>query len=419
MRAVKPFLRLSSLCAVMVAMASAPTRHAHAQSQVTQPVIAASDGSTACTPPQAVAISDATAGAMIYYTTDGTTPTTSSTLYHEGDSVTLAGTKPLIARAFADGYQQSDTVAATPGKLLTCNQEITIPVGDVQRTFWMHVPATYSAKRTQTKPSPLLIDFHGYQYGETADQVVDFEIDNSGELEMSNKYGFVAIWPEASIGYDKGNQVHSWNGIYCCGPAWPHGADDVAFGRAIITWAETNALIDPKRVYVTGHSNGAQMTHRMACDASDVVTAIAPVAWPINEPAANCVPTHAMPVIEVHGTDDQTIKYPGNTIPPSSFSDPPVTTSAAAGAEVWREINDCDTALPVEKPLTFNGITYKGPESGYPDVISKIRGSHCKSGVYTGLISIYNAPHVVFQYALNNDNFNVAQFFWDRIFDGH
>ena len=285
---------------------------------------------------------------------------------------------------------------------------------DVMRRW---VPATYAARRTEAKPSPLLIDFHGYQYGETADQVVDFEIDNSGERQMSDKYGFVAIWPMAWVGYDGSTPVHSWNGIYCCGPAWPNAVNDVDFGRAVIKWAEANALIDPKRTYVTGHSNGAQMTHKMACDASDVVTAIAPVAWPINEPAASCVPTHPMPVMEVHGTKDETIYYYGNATPPKSYSDPPVTTSAAAGAEVWREINGCDATTPEEIPLTFRGITYDD-KSGYPDQITKIRGTHCKGKVYTGLISIYNAPHVVFNYALTNDDFNVAQFFWDRIFDG-
>jgi len=35
--------------------------------------------------------------------------------------------------------------------------------------------------------------------------------------------------------------------------------------------------IDPKRVYVTGISNGAIMSYRLACELSSKITAIAPV----------------------------------------------------------------------------------------------------------------------------------------------
>jgi stage V sporulation protein SpoVS len=58
-----------------------------------------------------VSITDATAGATIYYTTDGTTPTSSSTLY--GGPITVAATQTVRAIAVASGYHNSAVTPAT------------------------------------------------------------------------------------------------------------------------------------------------------------------------------------------------------------------------------------------------------------------------------------------------------------------
>ena len=55
--------------------------------------------------PQTIAISDATAGAILYYTTNGTTPTTSSNLYSAPVPVITSGT--IEAIAVAAGYANS------------------------------------------------------------------------------------------------------------------------------------------------------------------------------------------------------------------------------------------------------------------------------------------------------------------------
>jgi hypothetical protein len=60
---------------------------------------------------QSVTISDATAGAAIYYTVNGTTPTTSSTRYT--GSISVAATTTIKAMAVASGYTKSAVASAT------------------------------------------------------------------------------------------------------------------------------------------------------------------------------------------------------------------------------------------------------------------------------------------------------------------
>ena len=69
----------------------------------TTPVFSVAAGTYASA--QTVTISDATTGAKIYYTTNGTTPTTSSTLY--SGAITVSATETLKAIAVATGFSNS------------------------------------------------------------------------------------------------------------------------------------------------------------------------------------------------------------------------------------------------------------------------------------------------------------------------
>jgi len=99
--------------------------------------------------------------------------------------------------------------------------------------------------------------------------------------------------------------------------------------------------IDPKRVYVTGMSNGGMMSYRAACELADKVAAIAPVAGALN---VECKPSQTVSVIAFHGTEDQSVLYDGGV--PKKQTDPHERTdkSVAYSVSFWVKQNGCNAS---------------------------------------------------------------------------
>ncbi len=81
------------------------------QTTVATPLISPAGGSF--TSAQSVTITDSTAGASIYYTTDGSMPTSSSTLYSSAITVKTTTSETITAIAFASGDTNSAAATAT------------------------------------------------------------------------------------------------------------------------------------------------------------------------------------------------------------------------------------------------------------------------------------------------------------------
>jgi polyhydroxybutyrate depolymerase len=74
-----------------------------------------------------------------------------------------------------------------------------------------------------------------------------------------------------------------------------------------------NQSLDPAAVYATGMSNGGDFCYLLACQASEVFQAVAPVAGMIMQDIMDeCNPTTTTSILEIHGTDDDVTYYEGD-----------------------------------------------------------------------------------------------------------
>ena len=177
------------------------------------------------------------------------------------------------------------------------------------RQYAVHVPVGYG----KDKPVPAVFCIHGL--GQTA---VMFCTDTGVAWPTkADEEGFVVIMPN---GYQ-----NSWNGGTCCGGAAQAKLDDVALMRAIFAEVGKHVNIDLRRVYSTGLSNGAFLSYRLACEASDLVVAIAPNSGAIGTAAigggistlttggttdwTTCTPGQKVSILDIHGTSDPLIPY--------------------------------------------------------------------------------------------------------------
>jgi polyhydroxybutyrate depolymerase len=116
------------------------------------------------------------------------------------------------------------------------------------------------------------------------------------------------------------NGVRTFNagggqGGYICasGYACTQGIDDIAYVRALLADLSAHIVVDPKRVFVTGFSNGAAMAQRIGCQAADAFAAVAPVSGENQFALGGCTPSQPIAVLDIHGTLDACWPYAGGS----------------------------------------------------------------------------------------------------------
>jgi polyhydroxybutyrate depolymerase len=202
------------------------------------------------------------------------------------------------------------------------------------RPYELQVPAGASGT-----PLPLVLLLHGYSANGFAQNIV-FPFSN-----VVDSRRFLYALPD---GTRDGQDKRFWNATDACCNFEKLAVDDVGFLRAVIADVEAHEAVDPSKVFIVGHSNGAFMALRMACEASDVVKGVVSVAGAADQNFPAC-PGPPIPVLQIHGLADATIKYDGGTTSGGSYPGAITTTGDFAAR------NGCAPTRSAQAPLDLIG----------------------------------------------------------------
>ncbi len=220
-------------------------------------------------------------------------------------------------------------------------------VGGQQRTVFLHVPKSYSAK----KPSSAVIAFHGY--GGNGKQLAD----GSGLSALAEQQGFIAVYPD---GLDR---------------RWSVGGDqDVKFVRALLDRLQQQYGADPRRIYATGISNGGFLVQRLACEIPTRVRAFASVVATVPDGLQQACQSNApVSMLMMNGTDDRKVPWNGGTLGYGSI------LSVPDSIRFWQQKNGCPA-----QPKTQN-VNARVQIDRYVG---------CRNGAEVELVTLKGAGHV-------------------------
>jgi polyhydroxybutyrate depolymerase len=245
-------------------------------------------------------------------------------------ATTAGGTTPAPAPAAAPCTGK----AALKGDL-----DWTMKVDGKDRVVHVHLPTSYDP----TKAVPVVLDFHGYTSNGPQQDIL------AHMSEKADASSFIAVHPEGT------GTTPSWNAGACCGDAASAAVDDVGFVGKIIDELESKLCVDAHRVFATGMSNGGFLSHRLACELSGRIAAVAPVAGVLAIPT--CTPSRPMSVFQFHGKLDGLVSYDG--APTMGFPSVPQTMSG------WAARSGCSvTPRETSKKGEVTCVTYDGCQGG-------------------------------------------------------
>ncbi len=224
-------------------------------------------------------------------------------------------------------------------KAAAASAEQTMRVGGVERSYLLH-------DFSKGKAAPVVIALHGGG-GDPENAVRMTQFDRIGARE-----GLIVVYPGGTSRNARGKLL-TWNAGHCCAYAMENGIDDVGFISALIDSLVASGKADPRRIYVTGMSNGGMMSHRLGRELSTRIAAIAPVVGAVfgDEPA----PVAPVPAFIIVGAEDQVVPGAGGPLQlrgilgNRSAADRDVAP-AIDQATYWAKANGCGASKVSETP---------------------------------------------------------------------
>jgi polyhydroxybutyrate depolymerase len=220
--------------------------------------------------------------------------------------------------------------ATTSANSAVITERRTITVGTLTRSYRLDIPAGYKG----SVGARLVLGIHGG--GGSPDNFAT----TTGLPAAAAASGWVVAYPEGTKG---SAGFTAWNAGGCCGGASGNKVDDVGFIDALIR--QLQGRFAATKTVLIGHSNGAMLSYRMACERAGLIDGFASVAGDLF--FSPCTPARPVPLLEIHGLADTNVPFNGG--PGSTATYPPVMD----GINLFRTNNGCG-ATPATS--TSNGV---------------------------------------------------------------
>jgi len=242
----------------------------------------------------------------------------------------------------------------------------------INRTYHVHLPPDYN----KDVPAPLVIALHG---GKGEGRGFDRNTTAGTLTAAAAARGVVLVFPE---GINKQwcdgrtEMLKDKEKIY----------DDVGFISKIIDKMIKDYGINPKRVYITGISNGGFMSVRLAMDLSEKIAAVAPVAAQVSQALKDKTPERPISIMVVNGTKDPLVPFNGGDLRLFGVGrSRGAVLSTAKTIELFVHHNGCGKA-----PMTIE-LEDKDPDDGATVVVDKYKDG--KDGTEVILLKVIGGGH--------------------------
>ena len=219
----------------------------------------------------------------------------------------------LSLTLFISCENNDDPNEVSGDSVITGLQTKTIPHDNLNRQYLIYIPNSYNPDLKY----PLMFNFHGF--GGTAAEFI-----NTADMRsLAESKNFIIVYPQGTYlddGSGKGSSSH-WNSS---APSSDNksSVDDIGFIENLINQLIIDyPVIDSKRIYAAGYSNGGFLSYFLGCN-SKKFAAIGSVAGTmLDDSYLNCNALNPTAMINIHGTSDSTVLYNGDNQGGTSIPD--------------------------------------------------------------------------------------------------